>query len=119
MMVTSEASTTHSFVPAQAEFLRRLQKVRTHGLGLSVDVYTPDLSVLLQRLRQRQVMPSYLEIFRATRMALAAVRQEAGDSLLTYHGEGLWLTQPEAGPDPLLRREVCEVAEHLQILQSE
>jgi uncharacterized protein (UPF0276 family) len=49
---------------------------------------------------------------------LAAVRKKAGDGLLTYHGEGLWLTQPEATVDPLFGREVCEVARHLQTLQS-
>src|SRR5215210_6103989 len=118
-MLSPGDNQAQSCVSAQAEFFRRLQHIRTHGLGLSVDVYTPDVSTLLQRLRQRQVAPSYLEIFRATRTALAAVRQEAGDGLLAYHGEGLWLTQPEAGTDPLLMREVCEVAEHLQILQSE
>lgn len=102
----------------QREFSRRLEQVPVHGLGLSVDVYTPDLFSLLCALEQRQVLPGYLEVFRATPTALAAVRKRVGNGLLAYHGEGLWLTQPEAADDPEFRREVCEVARHLQILQS-
>ena len=104
--------------PVQEEFRRRLERIPAHGLGLSVDVYSPDLTSLLRALQQRQVLPAYLEIFRATPAALAAVRTQAGDGLLTCHGEGLWLTQPEATVDPLFRQEVCEVAGHLQTLQS-
>lgn len=104
--------------PVEREFLHRLAQVPTHGLGLSVDVYSPDLTSLLRALQQRQVPPAYLEVFRATPAALAAVRKQVGHGLLTYHGEGLWLTQPEAADDPLFRREVCEVAGHLQTLQS-
>ena len=104
--------------PVQEEFLRRLEQIPAHGLGLSVDVYSPDLTSLLRALRQRQVLPAYLEIFRAAPAALAAVRKQAGDGLLTCHGEGLWLTQPEAMVDPLFSQEICEVAGHLQTLQS-
>jgi uncharacterized protein (UPF0276 family) len=104
--------------PIQREFLRRLEQVPAHRLGLSVDVYSPDLISLLQALQQRQVLPAYLEVFRATSTALATVRKQVGNSLLTYHGEGLWLTQPEAADDPVFRQEVCEVAGHLKTLQS-
>ena len=107
-----------ALTPVQEEFLRRLEQIPAHGLGLSVDVYSPDLTSLLRALQQRQVLPAYLEIFRATPTALAGVRKQAGDGLLTCHGEGLWLTQPEATVDPLFSREVCEVAGHLQTLQS-
>ena len=75
--------------PVQEEFRRRLERIPAHGLGLSVDVYSPDLTSLLRALQQRQVLPAYLEIFRATPAALAAVRTLAGDGLLTCHGEGL------------------------------
>jgi len=104
--------------PAQREFLRRLEQIPVHRLGLSVDVYSPDLTSLLRALHQRQVLPAYLEVFRATPTALAAVRQQVGNGLLTYHGEGLWLTQPEVADDPVFRQEVREVAGHLQTLQS-
>ena len=102
----------------QREFLRRLEQVPVHGLGLSVDVYSPDLSSLLGSLRRRQVLPAYMEVFRATPAALSAVRQRVGDLALAYHGEGLWLTQPEAVEDPTFRHEVHEVAAHLRILES-
>jgi uncharacterized protein (UPF0276 family) len=102
----------------QGEFLRRLEQIPAHGLGLSVDVYSPDLTSLLRVLRQRQVLPAYLEVFRAVPSALAAVRQQVGHGLLAYHGEGLWLTQPEAADDPLFTDEVHAVAEELQLLQS-
>jgi len=100
------------------EFSRRLEQVPVHGLGLSVDVYSPDLLSLLGVLRRRQALPSYLEIFRATSEALAVIRSQVNDCLLTYHGEGLWLTQPETLADPLFMQEVCGVAEHLRILDS-
>lgn len=102
----------------EGEFSRRLEQIPAHGLGLSVDVYSPDLLSLLGALRQRQVLPSYLEVFRAAPAALAFIRGQVTDSLLTYHGEGLWLTQPETVADPLFVQEVCRVAEHLRILDS-
>lgn len=104
--------------PVQKEFFRRLAKIPAHGLGLSVDVYSPDLTSLRRALQEGQVPPGYLEVFRATQTALASVRKQAGSAFLTYHGEGLWLTQPEAADDPLFKQEVCEVAGHLQTLQS-
>lgn len=104
--------------PVHREFLRRVEQIPAHGLGLSIDVYSPDLTSLLQALQQRQVPPAYLEVFRATPNTLALVRKQAGNGLLTYHGEGLWLTQPEAADDPSFGQEVCEVAGHLQTLQS-
>ena len=104
--------------PVQGEFSRRLEQIPVHGLGLSVDVYSPDLISLLGALRQRQVFPAYFEIFRAAPAALAAVRRQVSDSLLTYHGEGLWLTQPETTADPLFAREVRDVAGHLRTLDS-
>ena len=102
----------------EREFFRRLEQIRVHGLGLSVDVYSPDLPSLLGELRRRQVRPAYLEVFRAASTALAMVRSQADDGVLTYHGEGLWLTQPELADDPLFAEEVREVAGHLQTLDS-
>ena len=104
--------------PVEREFLRRLELIRVHGLGLSVDVYSPDLPSLLGALRRRQVQPAYLEVFRAAPGALAMVKGQAGDTSLTYHGEGLWLTQPEIANDPVFAQEVREVAGHLQTLES-
>lgn len=102
----------------EREFLRRLSLIQVHGLGLSVDVYSPDLTSLLGALYRRQVRPAYLEVFRAAPAALAVVKSQAGDGLLPYHGEGLWLTQPGIADDPLFAEEVREVAGHLQTLDS-
>ena len=102
----------------EAEFSRRLEQIPVHGLGLSVDVYSPDLLSLLGALHERQVLPSYLEIFRAALAALAVIRRQIGGCLLTYHGEGLWLTQPETAADPLFAQDVQEVAGHLRTLES-
>jgi uncharacterized protein (UPF0276 family) len=102
----------------EGEFLRRLSLIQVHGLGLSVDVYTPDLTSLLGVLHRRQVRPAYLEVFRAAPAALAVVKSQAPDVLLTYHGEGLWVTQPGIADDPLFAEEVREVAGQLQTLDS-
>lgn len=100
------------------EFSRRLAAIAPHGLGLSVDVYVPDVGSLLGALRRRQVLPAYLEVFRAPTSALRTVRHHAAGIPLTYHGEGLWLTEPGAADDPLFRDEIAAVAGHLDILES-
>lgn len=102
----------------EGEFSRRLEQIPPHGLGLSVDVYSPDLLSLLGVLRERQVLPSYLEVFRAAPAALTVIREQVRDCLLPCHGEGLWLTQPETTADPVFEQEVAEVAVHLRILGS-
>ncbi|MFN3680489.1 MAG: DUF692 family multinuclear iron-containing protein [Nitrospira sp.] len=104
--------------PVEREFLTRLDHIAPHGLGLSVDVYSPDLGSLLGMLRQRQVFPDYLEVFRASPQALATVKAHAGGCPLPYHGEGLWLTEAGACEAPLFRQEVRETARHLSILGS-
>ena len=104
--------------PVEKEFSRRLKQVPVHGVGLSVDVYSPDFTSLLGALQQRHAQPTYFEIFRAAPSALAAVRRQVRGSLLAYHGEGLWLTQPETADNPSFAQEVREVAGHLQTLDS-
>lgn len=104
--------------PVEREFLTRLDHIPSHGLGLSVDVYSPDLGSLLGMLRQRQVFPDYLEVFRASLQALATVKAQAGNCPLPCHGEGLWLTEAGACENPLFRKEVRETARHLSVLGS-
>lgn len=99
------------------DFLDRAARIPVQGLGLSVDVYSPDLLSLLAELTRRQVLPMYLEIFHATTSALTAIRDQT-DLPLTYHGEGLWVTQPGAGADPLFREEALRLASRLAILRS-
>jgi uncharacterized protein len=104
--------------PYHREFLRRLETIPVHGLGLSVDIHAPDLSSLRGTLQERQVPPAYFEVFRTTSMALASTRKAAGDGLLTYHGEGLWVTQPKMADSTAFGQEISEAAEQLVILQS-
>ena len=59
------------------DFLDRVARIPIHGLGLSVDVYSPDLISLLAELTRRQVFPGYLEVFHATSSALAAALRPA------------------------------------------
>src|SRR6185295_19429538 len=60
------------------DFERRLREIPTQGMGLSVDVYTPDLFELVSRLREQGLQPGYLEVFKATTTALTRVRQAMG-----------------------------------------
>ncbi|MEQ1794499.1 MAG: DUF692 family multinuclear iron-containing protein [Nitrospira sp.] len=99
------------------DFLDRVARIPVQGLGLSVDVYSPDLVSLLADLTRRQVLPMYLEVFHATSSALAVVRHHT-DLSLPYHGEGLWVTQPGAESDPLFQEEARVLASHLSLLRS-
>ncbi|MBX3327888.1 MAG: DUF692 family protein [Nitrospira sp.] len=105
-------------VSAHREFLRRVEVIPLHGLGLSVDIHSPDLPSLRRSLLERQVPPAYFEIFRNTTRALASARNEIADARLTYHGEGLWITQPGVTESGLFRQAVQEAGEHLHILES-
>ena len=99
------------------DFQDRVARIPVHGLGLSVDVYSPDLPSLLADLTRRQVFPMYLEVFHATFSALTTVRDQT-DLPLPYHGEGLWVTQPGAESDPLFQEEAQVLASHLSLLRS-
>lgn len=99
------------------DFQDRVARIPVHGLGLSVDVYSPDLPSLLADLTRRQVLPMYLEVFHATFSALTTVRDQT-DLPLPYHGEGLWVTQPGAEADPLFQEEAQVLASHLSLLRS-
>ncbi|MBK7487904.1 MAG: DUF692 family protein [Nitrospira sp.] len=79
----------------QSEFTERAIGLATHGVGLSVDVYSPDLLHLVHSLRDAGLQPGYLEVFKATTSAMQWVRRQLPDMKLPYHGEGLWVTQPD------------------------
>ena len=79
----------------QSEFTERANGLATHGVGLSVDVYSPDLLHLVHSLRDEGLQPGYLEVFKATTSAMQWVRRQLPDMKLPYHGEGLWVTQPD------------------------
>jgi uncharacterized protein len=97
-------------------FSRRLSRIPSHGLGLSVDVYSPNLFDLLEALASHGLRYGYLEIFQASQSALAEVRRRLPGALLAYHAEGLWLTQPEWGAGDEVLLELSGTAAHLATL---
>jgi uncharacterized protein (UPF0276 family) len=100
------------------EFLHRVAHIPHHGLGLSVDVYQPDLFELVTAFEDRRHAFEYLEIFKASTASLKDVRRRLPSSLLEYHAEGLWVTQPDLLTRYPAAAEVETAAEHLQILGS-
>ncbi len=100
------------------EFIRRVGTVPGHGLGLSVDVYSPDLFELVDALQVRQLTLGYLEIFKAATPALRAVRKRWPAARLAYHSEGVWLTQPDLQSAYPWEEEVHTACEHAQVLGS-
>ncbi|HET6673792.1 MAG TPA: DUF692 family protein [Nitrospiraceae bacterium] len=97
-------------VDVQSEFEERAGLIAPHGLGLSVDLYTPDLIELDAALRRHGVAAGYYEVFQASLPALALVRERLSGRRLAYHGEGLWVTQPDfcmAGEPGSSVQDVC------------
>lgn len=99
-------------------FSDRLRSIPPQGLGLSVDVYSPDLIDLVDCLAARRLSPGYLELFRASMSALKYMRRHLSGVALSYHGEGLWVTQPESRDHPAFDDALAEAAAHLNALQS-
>jgi hypothetical protein len=79
----------------QNEFVQRAGSICVHGVGLSVDVYSPDLLLVDELLNRRGIPVDYYEVFQAALPALTAVRERLAGRCLAYHGEGLWISQPE------------------------
>jgi len=100
------------------EFLWRWSRVPFHGLGLSVDVYSPDLFELVAALEARGLRYGYLEIFKAAQAALTLVRRRLPDVLLAYHAEGLWITQPDLEASYPVESELVAASTHLRALGS-
>ncbi len=101
------------------EFLKRVTRIPHHGLGLSVDVYTPDLFELVGELERRGLDYGYLEIFKAAPAALEVLRRRLPQARLAYHAEGLWVTQPDPERLSPFDAELDEAAEQLRILDSQ
>jgi uncharacterized protein len=102
----------------EQDFRRRVAVISGLGLGLSVDVYSPDLFELMRQFNENEPQPSYLEVFRATVTALQVVRKHLPTIPLAYHGEGLWVTQPDFSDASFFDEEIDEVARQLETLQS-
>ena len=102
----------------QQDFQHRLKNLPPQGIGLSVDVYSPNLFELVNTLRKQGLEPGYLEVFKATTTALKKVRQELSDIPLAYHGEGLWITQPDIQSSPVFDQDLKEMVMQMNSLQS-
>jgi uncharacterized protein (UPF0276 family) len=102
----------------ESEFGERASRLPAHGLGLSVDVYSPDLLHVVQALRDEGLHPGYLEVFKATTSAMQWVRRQLPDIKLTYHGEGLWVTQPDFPHSFSGRQGVAEACAQIAALKS-
>ncbi|MDP3598841.1 MAG: hypothetical protein Q8S75_17790, partial [Nitrospirota bacterium] len=100
------------------DFHCRLRPISPLGMGLSVDVYSPDVFELATQLKERGLRPGYLEVFKATTTALATVRQALPEMSLAYHGEGLWITQPDVQASPFFQQDVGEMVTQLNSIQS-
>ena len=102
----------------EREFLDRVERIPCHGLGLSVDVYAPDLFELVDTLERNGLDYGYLEVFKAAPAALESVRRRLPAARLAYHGEGLWVTQPDPERLSPFHAELDDAAEQLRILGS-
>lgn len=100
------------------EFHRRVARIPAHGIGLSVDVYAPDVFSLLDELELRGLPYGYLEVFKASSRALGALRRRAPAARLVYHGEGIWLTQPDLLTAYPIEHELRSAAAHVRVLGS-
>ena len=102
----------------QSEFIQRANQIIPHGVGLSVDVYSPDVILLAHRLHEEGLQSGYLEIFKATTSALQYVRRRLPRLKLTYHAEGLWITQPDFLQSGSGRQGLTEACAHIAALGS-
>ncbi len=105
-------------LPVERDFIRRADAIPGYGLGLSVDVYSPDIFALWRQFEREEHRPGYLEIFRATATAFQTVREHLPAVPMAYHGEGLWVTQPDFSSTAYVGEEIDEVIRQLAILRS-
>jgi sugar phosphate isomerase/epimerase len=98
------------------EFSRRAARLPAHGLGLSVDVYTPELLELYGALAQAGLKPDYLEVFKAPAAELARIRQALPETRFAYHAEGVWLIDPEMRTNYPWVAETQRMARHARTL---
>ncbi len=100
------------------DFSDRAHHIPFFGLGLSVDVHSPDIFELCEELQTRRIPIAYLELFHADPKTLEIVRDRLPHLPLVYHVEGLWLTQPDWETRYAFQQRLEAAARDLQILQS-
>ena len=77
------------------EFYNRAARIPLHGVGLSVDIFSPELLDLDSALEQAGLRPDYWEVFEAPSAELARIRRALAPTPCAYHAEGVWLIDPE------------------------
>ena len=97
-------------------FLQRAARIPLRGIGLSVDVYDPDLLELHRALDRAGARPDYLEIFKARTPDLARMREALPDTPLAYHAEGLWLIDPDVRAGDPWSTVVQTIARHTRAI---
>ena len=97
-------------------FEARAARIPVHGIGLSVDVFSPDLLELHQALESAGSPPEYLEIFKSPTRELARVHTALPGVLLAYHAEGLWLIDPAMRSATPWRQAVETIARHTEVI---
>jgi len=102
----------------QRVFECRVGRIPALGLGLSVDCYSPDLFALVDALAVCELQPAYLELFQAAVGMLERVRRRLPTLPLAYHGEGLWVTQPDFPESLYLATRLDETVWQLRSIQS-
>lgn len=97
-------------------FEARAARIPVHGIGLSVDVFSPDLLELHQALESAGSPPEYLEIFKSPTRELARVHAALPGVPLAYHAEGLWLIDPAMRSATPWRQAVEAIARHTEVI---
>lgn len=117
-MLLPQGKVASSLMNPDREFQRRVSQIPFLGIGLSVDVYSPDLRDLKAALDSDRLSCGYLEIFKAAKGALQEIRSLFPSMVLNYHAEGLWVSQPDWEIAYPVRKELKITADHLQVLNS-
>lgn len=97
-------------------FAARVARIPAHGIGLSVDVFSPSVLELCQALDSAGAPPAYLELFKAPARELALVRAALPEMPLAYHAEGLWLIDPAMRAATPWRAAVETMARHAETI---
>ena len=100
------------------DFARRVRSIDPHGLGLSVDLYSPDLFELTSALHAEGLVPGYLEIFKGSTSAVTEAGRRLRPLSLEYHAEGLWLPQPDMADHDAFDIEMETAAQQVRTLGS-
>ncbi|MDR4495286.1 MAG: DUF692 family protein [Nitrospirales bacterium] len=99
-------------------FHARARRIPFLGVGLSVDIYSPNVLDLSAALNRHHLSVGYLEIFHAHAQALRTVRERLPAISMVYHAEGLWFTQPNWHESSLGAIRLESIARELELLDA-